>query len=86
VAYADQWPGTAYLKIAVREVFESALCPVAPSRGPPRNVAGIQTFGPLINFHPHIHAIATDGVNEKHLKEEELESSHTSTIQTEIVA
>ncbi len=25
-------------------------------------VAGIQTFGELINFHPHIHAIATDGV------------------------
>jgi hypothetical protein len=24
-------------------------------------VAGIQTFGMLINFHPHIYAIATDG-------------------------
>ncbi len=28
----------------------------------PGMVAGIQTFGELINFHPHIHAIATDGV------------------------
>jgi putative transposase len=24
-------------------------------------VVGIQTFGELIHFHPHIHAIATDG-------------------------
>lgn len=28
----------------------------------PGMVAGIQTFGELINFHPHIHAMATDGV------------------------
>ncbi|MDA0842004.1 MAG: transposase, partial [Planctomycetota bacterium] len=28
----------------------------------PGMVAGIQTFGELSNFHPHIHAIATDGV------------------------
>ena len=27
----------------------------------PGMVAGIQTFGELIHFHPHIHAIATDG-------------------------
>jgi transposase-like protein len=27
----------------------------------PGMVAGIQTFGELINYHPHIHAIATDG-------------------------
>ena len=27
----------------------------------PGMVAGIQTFGQLIHFHPHIHAIATDG-------------------------
>jgi len=27
----------------------------------PGMVAGIQTFGELVNFHPHIHAIATDG-------------------------
>ena len=24
-------------------------------------IAGIQTFGELIHFHPHIHAIATEG-------------------------
>ncbi len=27
----------------------------------PGMVAGIQTFGELIHFHPHIHVIATDG-------------------------
>ncbi len=27
----------------------------------PGMVAGIQTFGELVNFHPHMHAIATDG-------------------------
>ncbi len=27
----------------------------------PGMVAGIQTFGELVNFHPHIHAIASDG-------------------------
>ena len=27
----------------------------------PGMVAGIQTFGELVNFHPHIHAVATDG-------------------------
>ena len=30
--------------------------------GIPGMVASIQTFGELINFHPHIHAIAADGV------------------------
>jgi ribosomal protein S27E len=27
----------------------------------PGMIAGIQTFGELINYHPHVHAIATDG-------------------------
>ncbi len=27
----------------------------------PSMVAGIQTFGELVHFHPHIHAIVTDG-------------------------
>jgi hypothetical protein len=27
----------------------------------PGMIAGIQTFGELIHFHPHIHSIATDG-------------------------
>ncbi len=43
---------------SVVEVYRNSL-----QRGDvvPGMVAGIQTFGELIHFHPHIHAIATDG-------------------------
>ena len=44
--------------LTVAEVFRRVLDrdDVTPSM-----VAGIQTFGQLIHYHPHIHAIVTDG-------------------------
>ena len=43
---------------ATVEVYRQVL---GRSDAKPGMVAGIQTFGELIHFHPHIHAIATDG-------------------------
>jgi len=44
--------------LAVAEVYRQVL-----GRGnvTPGMVAGIQTFGQLIHYHPHIHAVVTDG-------------------------
>jgi len=32
----------------------------------PGMIAGIQTFGELVHFHPHIHALVTEGRSDPH--------------------
>jgi hypothetical protein len=41
----------------VREVYAALLGPEAT----PGGIIGIQTFGSLLHFHPHLHALITDG-------------------------
>jgi hypothetical protein len=41
----------------VKEVYGAVM-----GEGTPGQVAAIQTFGDLLNFHPHIHSLVTDGV------------------------
>lgn len=49
--------------LATVEVYRQAL---GHSYVKPGMIAGIQTFGELVHFHPHIHAIATDGAFAPH--------------------
>ena len=44
--------------LATRDVYRQAL---GRNDVTPGLIAGIQTFGELIHFHPHIHALVTDG-------------------------
>ena len=43
----------------LRELLSAAAC---EPEGVPGVVASLQTFGSFANFHPHLHAIATEGV------------------------
>ena len=45
--------------LATRDVYRQAL---GRNDVTPGLIAGIQTFGELIHFHPHIHALVSDGV------------------------
>ena len=43
----------------LREMLSEAAC---EPMGVPGVVASLQTFGSFANFHPHLHAIVTEGV------------------------
>jgi hypothetical protein len=58
-------PGVLLGRLAYRawETILETYRDLAGDRGAlPGMIAGIQTFGELLHFHPHIHALVTDGV------------------------
>ena len=45
----------------VTEAFKTLLCPARKGQAAvPGIIIAIQTFGDLVNFHPHLHARVTD--------------------------